>query len=171
MEVFPMTRYRRWLARRRNAHARHERRSQDGFTLVEILVVITILGILVAVVAPQVTGRIDQAKVTKAKLEIKAFSDALERYAIDTGDYPSTEEGLQALFTEPTSVTGWQGPYLQGTLKPDPWNNDYVYVYPGNHQDLGYPFDIISYGKDGKEGGEKTNADISNFGEALSAGM
>ena len=155
----------------RNPPRRKECKRDAGFTLVEILVVITILGVLAAVVTPTVIGRIDQARQTKAQIEIRTFADALERYAIDTGDYPTTEQGLEALVIEPDGVDGWRGPYLSGMLrsqnelKPDPWGNPYVYTYPGEHEDLGIAFDIISYGKDGKEGGEGVNADITNWGE------
>ncbi|MDA1192607.1 MAG: type II secretion system major pseudopilin GspG [Candidatus Poribacteria bacterium] len=165
-----MVRLIEWLRRRvtpsRDAHDAKD----EGFTLVEILVVITILGILVAVVSPTVLSRIDQARQTKALVDIRTYADALERYAIDIGDYPTSEEGLLGLATAPDDATGWNGPYLSGvlnqdgTMKADPWGNEYVYTYPGTNEALGYPFDIVSYGKDGQEGGSgKYDADISNY--------
>ncbi|MBM3216286.1 type II secretion system protein GspG [Candidatus Poribacteria bacterium] len=158
-----------WLRSRIKARVRGDRGRDDGFTLVEILVVITILGVLIAVVSPTVLSRIDQAKVTAARVQMREFSSALEQYAIDTGDYPASEDGLDALYTEPETAVGWLGPYMPGSLKSDPWGNAYVYVYPGDHQDVGYAYDLTSYGKDGKEGGEDFAADISNYGESEEA--
>ncbi len=141
-----------------------------GFTLVEILVVITILGILAGILAPRVVGVRDRALQTEAYVQIQRFGQALEIYAIDVGDYPTTEDGLEALAVAPGNVDAWAGPYEPGLIdsdgetKPDPWGNPYVYEYPGQHTELGYPYDIISYGRDGREGGStRYDVDISNW--------
>jgi general secretion pathway protein G len=135
-----------------------------GFTLLEIIVVVFILSLLVAIVAPKIMGRTDEAKKVDAQLQIKNFETALKLFNIDNGFYPDTEQGLEALIEKPT--TGRipkkyrEGGYLEQKKIPlDPWGNAYVYVSPGIHGD----YDIMSYGGDGKEGGEGKDADISSW--------
>lgn len=138
------------------------RGGQRGFTLIEIMVVIVILGILAALVAPQVMGKLDEANVVKAKQDIRAYSTALNLFRMDNYKYPSTEQGLQALVTRPTDSTirNWKkGGYID-TMRKDPWGNDYIYIYPGTH---GKEFDLFTLGADGQEGGDETNADIGNW--------
>jgi len=138
--------------------------SDRGFTLLEIIVVVFILSLLVTIVAPRIIGRTDDARVTGAKIQIRNFETALKLFKLDNGFYPDTQEGLDALIEKP--ATGRipqkykEGGYLeQKKISPDPWGNPYLYVSPGLHGD----FDIISYGGDGKEGGEGTDADIKNW--------
>jgi len=130
-----------------------------GFTLIEIMVVVVIIGLLAAIVAPNLIGNIDRAAVTRAKADIRTIDNALNLYRLDNFRYPTTDEGLQALVTSPgeSSAPNWKQ-YLR-SVPPDPWNNDYQYVSPGQHGD----FDIFSYGADGQEGGEGINADIGNW--------
>ena len=137
---------------------------QRGFTLLEIIVVVFILSILVALVAPRIIGRTDDARIADARLQIKNFETALKLYRLDNGFYSDTQQGLDALVEKPT--TGRvpskypAGGYLEKKkIPPDPWGNPYVYVCPGLHGD----FDIFSYGADGKEGGEGKDADINNW--------
>lgn len=133
-----------------------------GFTLLEIMVVVVILGILAALVAPQIMGRIDDAAIAKARQDIRAFETALNLFRMDNFRYPSTEQGLRALVERPSdsSIRNWkQGGYIDG-LRKDPWGNDYIYVYPGTH---GKEFDLYTLGADGQEGGEGVNADIANW--------
>ncbi len=134
-----------------------------GFTLVELLVVVTILGILVAVVGVNVLRHPDKARRNAAKLQITNLVHALEEFYIDTGSYPSTDEGLKALVQKPMDADIaelWQGPYLKEMRIPkDPWRHDYLYRQPGTD---GTDLDIVCYGKDGVEGGEGFNKDITN---------
>jgi general secretion pathway protein G len=137
--------------------------SKDGFTLIEIMVVIIILGILAMYVAPKLMGRPDEAKQVRARMDIAALETALKLYKLDSGIYPGTEQGLLALVQRPESGTiprKWrQGGYLEKSKVPkDPWGNDYVYLSPGLKSD----FDIICYGADGVPGGENENKDLSN---------
>lgn len=139
---------------------------RKGFTLIELMVVITILALLGGIVAPRVIGRLRQAKPQKAAMDIKNISTALDMYAADNGDYPTTEQGLEALIRKPTTPPepmNWNGPYVDPTDFKDPWGNKYIYVYPGTHE--GYDFDLYSYGSDGKEGGSGDAADITNWKE------
>ncbi len=135
-----------------------------GFTLLEIIVVVFILSLLVAIVAPKIMGRTDDAKIADAKVQIKNFETALKLYKIDSGSYPTTEQGLESLIEKPTTgqITAKyrEGGYLEQKKIPlDPWGNPYIYVSPGIHGD----FDILSYGGDGKEGGEGKDADIKSW--------
>lgn len=136
-----------------------------GFTLIELLVVIIIIGVLAGVVGPRFLGRTDQAKVSAAQQQISNFSLALDSYQLDNGNYPSTEQGLSALLKKPSGSPepkGWRGPYLKKSEIPtDPWGNAYVYTAPGKHNTQEY--DLMSYGKDGKEGGDGDNADVCNW--------
>ena len=138
---------------------------RGGFTLIELLVVIIIIAVLAAIVAPRFIGKTDQARVAAAKAQIQDFSLALDSYQLDNGNYPSTEQGLKALIEKPTGkpeAENWHGPYLTRKKIPlDPWGNPYVYVCPGKHNPDSY--DLMSYGKDGKEGGDGYNADITNW--------
>ena len=142
--------------------------NQEGVTLIEITIVIVIIGLLASIIGPRVIGNVDKAKVAKARLEIKNFSTALENYAIDVGSYPVTEEGLIALWQAPDNSVNWSGPYVTDPTFNDPWNNPYIFTSPGSH--YGYDFDLASYGKDGAEGGESFNADITNWTESENLG-
>lgn len=133
---------------------------QAGFTLIEIMVVVVILGILAAIVAPNVISRIDDASINRAKQDIRGIESALKLYYMDNSRYPSTEQGLEALTTQPNDPTlrNWRGPYLD-KLPRDPWNNTYLYLYPGQHGE----FDVFTHGADGQPGGEGINAEIGNW--------
>jgi general secretion pathway protein G len=134
--------------------------SQAGFTLIEIMVVVVILGILAALIAPNVIGRIDEARSTAARQDIGTLENAIKLYRLDNFRYPTTEEGLAALVTRPTDPNmKWpEGGYLPRT-PVDPWNRPYLYLYPGNQSDV----DIYSLGRDGQQGGEGPDADIGNW--------
>jgi general secretion pathway protein G len=130
-----------------------------GFTLVELLVVLVILGLLAALVAPRVLSYLGSSKTKTAQLQITSFADALDLYRLDNQGLPTTAEGLKALVEKPASATGWNGPYLsQSKIPRDPWGNDYRYASPGQHGE----FDILSLGADGKPGGEGENQDVVN---------
>lgn len=138
--------------------------SEQGFTLIELLVVMLILGLLAGIVGPRLFGHTDEAKQTKARVQIENLSSALKMYKIDNGRFPSTEQGLDALVAEPQSgdiPKKWKkGGYLAKKQVPqDPWGNDYMYLSPGAHDD----FDITSYGADGVPGGEEFNRDINSW--------
>jgi general secretion pathway protein G len=134
---------------------------QQGFTLIEIMVVVIIIGILAAIVAPNVIGRVDDAQITKAKAEISNIENALKFYRLDNFAYPTTEQGIEALVTKPTdpSIRNWKpGGYLD-RLPKDPWGNPYQYLNPGNNSEI----DIYTLGRDGRPGGEGLDADIGNW--------
>ena len=136
--------------------SRRSRRRQAGFTLVEILVVITIIGLIMALVGPRVLGYLGESKAKAAKIQIESFSSALDLYYLDLGRYPTGNEGLAAL-TRGNNTPGWNGPYLRGGVVPnDPWGHSYIYRSPGEHA----PYEIISLGSDGQEGGSGTATDI-----------
>lgn len=138
------------------------RTDESGLTLIELTIVIAILGILAAFIAPRVITAIDDAKVSKAETEIANLKVSLSKFTVDVGRYPSTEEGLDALWRSPSQeLTSWRGPYVTDPISLDPWGNAYVYRFPGNH--YGYDYDLMSYGRDGKLGGEKLDSDITNW--------
>ncbi|HVV45894.1 MAG TPA: type II secretion system major pseudopilin GspG [Bryobacteraceae bacterium] len=134
--------------------------SRAGVTLIEMLVVVVIIAVFAAVVGPRLLNQGDKARVVAAKQQIENFQLALGQYHLDTGSYPSTEQGLAALRTQPSGVEQWHGPYLQKDVAPDPWSHSYVYKFPGDHGDEP---DIISYGADGQPGGTDLNADIVSW--------
>ncbi|MGH8254546.1 MAG: type II secretion system major pseudopilin GspG [Steroidobacteraceae bacterium] len=144
--------------------ARSARRLQAGFTLIEIMVVVVIIGLLAAVVVPKFLTSVDDARVSKAKQDVQAMVTALTMYKLDNYVYPTTDQGLNALVQKPdeTVAPHWrQGGYFeQQHLNKDPWHRDYVYVSPGTH---GNDYDLYSLGADGQPGGEKYNADIGNW--------
>ncbi len=134
-------------------------RSRRGFTLLELLVVMVIIGLLAAYVGPKYFSQIGKSEVKTARAQIVAFEKALQQFRVDVGRYPSTEQGLQALLTKPANTSKWDGPYLEKTLPVDPWGQPYVYVSPGEHGDV----DISSTGRDGRPGGDGLDADITNW--------
>ena len=132
---------------------------QQGMTLIEILVVLVLIGIVMGILGGNFIGRGEKAKADAAKIEIGQIGQALDLYKLETGRYPSSSEGLQALVTAPAGATNWNGPYWKKSSIPkDPWGNDYRYASPGQKG----AYDILSLGADGKEGGEGTNKDISS---------
>ena len=148
------------LTARQGRRARRRRHGERGFTLVEILVVITIIGLIMGLVGPRVLNYLTESKAKAAKIQIESFSSALDLYFLDNGRYPSSSEGLTALVQRPGSVMSWNGPYLKGSIVPnDPWGNPYLYRSPGQHG----TYDIMSYGADGQEGGTGTASDIVNW--------
>lgn len=140
--------------------AQHRRRSQQGLTLIEMLVVVTIIAVFAAVVGPRVLQRADTAKITAVRQQINSFNTALGAYKLDTSLFPTTEQGLNALRVKPEGVNGWQGPYLPQEVPSDPWGRPYVYKYPGEHGDEP---DIVSLGADGQPGGTDINGDIVSW--------
>ncbi len=138
---------------------RTDARRRRGFSLMELLLVLVILGVLAALVVPKFANRSQQARETAAKSGVSSIETALGAFEIDNGRYPSTEEGLEALISAPAGLESWRGPYLNRGMPKDPWGNDYVYRYPG--QLSGGDFDLYSLGPDGREG----NDDIGNWNE------
>jgi general secretion pathway protein G len=138
---------------------RPPRRGEAGFTLVELLVMLTILVLLAALVGPRVIGYIGTSKAKTARIQIESLTAALQLYRIDNGSYPSSSQGLRALVERPANAAGWNGPYLTKREVPkDPWGNEYVYRAPGQRGD----FDIVSLGADNQIGGTGENADVGN---------
>ena len=143
----------------------HRRQSQGGFTLIELMVVIVIIGILAAYIAPKFLERTEEAKINAAKAQIRAFETGLKLFRLDNGFYPSTEQGLDALVNKPTAgripEKYKKGGYLESSKVPDDqWGNPYEYSSPGSH---GFDYEIVSFGADGFEGGEDENADIKSW--------
>lgn len=130
-----------------------------GFTLLELLVVMVIIGLLAGYVAPKYFAQIGKSEVKTARAQINALEKALDQYRLDTGHYASTEQGLAALVTRPESEPKWDGPYLSKAVPLDPWGKAYVYKQPGEHGE----FDLMSFGKDGNPGGNGDDADITNW--------
>jgi len=130
-----------------------------GFTLLELLVVVAIIALLVGYVAPRYFSQVGKSEIGLARAQIDSLEKALDQYRLDTGHYPSTEQGLAALQDRPSNEPKWGGPYMRKAIPPDPWGQPYRYQSPGSHGE----FDLYSYGKDGQSGGEGEAADIVNW--------
>lgn len=135
------------------------RRRTGGFTLLELLVVMVIIGLLAGIVAPQYFAQIGKSNSKVARAQIESFGQALDQYRLDVGQYPTTEQGLLALRTAPQQVPRWQGPYLKRDIPEDPWGRAYVYRRPGQHGE----YDLVSLGADGQPGGDGENADVVSW--------
>ena len=131
----------------------------SGFTLLELLVVVVIIGLLASYVAPRFFAQVGKSETKVAQAQIDALEKALHQYRLDNGRYPTTEMGLSALLVKPASAAKWAGPYMAKAIPPDPWGTPYFYKSPGEHGD----FDIYSYGKDGRPGGTGDDADVTNW--------
>ena len=139
--------------------AQREPQKYLGFTLLELLVVMLIIGLLAGYVAPKYFAQVGKSEIKIARAQIDAFDKALDQYRLDTGHYPATEQGLNALVAKLANEPKWAGPYLKKAVPPDPWGNPYVYKIPGEHGE----FDLLSYGKDRQPGGTGEAADITNW--------
>ena len=135
------------------------RMRDSGFTLLELLVVMVIIGLLAGYVAPRYFTQVGKSETKVARAQIDAFEKALEQYRLDTGHFPSSDQGLSALVVKPSGEVKWTGPYLKRAVPPDPWGRPYIYKSPGEHGEI----DLISYGKDGKPGGQDNDADVTNW--------
>jgi general secretion pathway protein G len=136
-----------------------KKRRDEGFTLIELMVVLFILGLLAALVAPRLIGQVGKAKQKSAQAQIQLLATALDLLYLDVGRYPTTEEGLKALRDKPDNLPTWSGPYMDKGVPNDPWGRPYIYKCPGDHG----PYDLSSLGADGAEGGEGENQDITNW--------
>jgi general secretion pathway protein G len=137
----------------------YSKRPISGFTLLELLVVMVIIGLLAGYVGPRYFAQVGKSEVKTARAQIDALEKALDQYRLDVGHYPSSEQGLDALFTRPENEPKWQGPYLKKKPPADPWGNKYLFKSPGDHGE----YDLLSYGRDGKPGGTEEDADITNW--------
>src|ERR1700722_6965562 len=137
-----------------------KRQGRAGVTLIEMLVVVTIMGLFAALVVPRMLKKGDAARITAARAQINSFMTALGTYKLDTGTFPTTEQGLLALRAKPADVNQWAGPYLPQEIPVDPWGHPYSYKFPGEHGDEP---DVICYGADGQPGGDGLNADILSW--------
>jgi len=137
------------------------RRRQAGFTLIEIMVVMVIIGLLMALVGPNLIGRSEKAKVQAAAMQIERLGTVLDTFRLDVGRYPTTQEGLQVLVQRPMGVDRWDGPYINKGVPKDPWDRPYIYRSPG---EAGRPYDLYSLGADGAPGGTDNNRDITSWG-------
>lgn len=135
------------------------RLNATGFTLLELLVVMVIIGLLASIVAPQYFSQVGKSSAKVARAQIEAFGQALDQYRLDTGRYPTSEQGLAALRTAPSGVRNWQGPYLKRDVPADPWGQSYQYKAPGQHAE----YDLISLGADGQSGGDGDAADVVSW--------
>jgi general secretion pathway protein G len=140
-------------------HFKKRTRNSSGFTLIELIVVVVIIGLLAGLVLPQFIRQEEKAKLKAARAQIELFATALDTFRLDVGRYPTTEEGLQALRQKPGGLERWDGPYLKKELPLDPWSKPYNYKSPGDHG----PYDITSYGADGVPGGDGDNRDIASW--------
>jgi general secretion pathway protein G len=131
-------------------------KQNGGFTLLELLVVIVIIGLLAGYVAPRYFSQVGKSEIQVAKAQVESLEKALDQFRLDNRRYPSTEEGLDALVTKPTAATSWNGPYLKKSVPSDPWGRAYVYRTPGGKAE----YEVVSYGRDGKPGGTGEDADI-----------
>ena len=143
----------------RNFRIGQHQTGMKGFTLLELLVVMVIIGLLAAYVGPRYFAQIGKSQRKTAMAQIDALGKALDQYRLDVGHYPSTSQGLAALFTRPAGESKWEGPYLKKKVPPDPWGKPYVYKMPGEHGD----YDLLTYGKDGQPGGTGEAADITSW--------
>ena len=144
----------------KNQRSTRRRRGQSGVTLIEMLVVVVIIGLFVALVAPNMFRSADKARVTAARSQIEQLMTALGTYKLDTGVFPTTEQGLEALRLKPADAVQWSGPYIEKDIPKDPWGSDYTYRFPGDHGDGP---DICSLGSDRQPGGEGFAADICSW--------
>lgn len=132
---------------------------ERGFTLIELMIVIIIIGLLAGLVGPRLFGKLTQAKQKAAKAQIELFGTALDAFRLDVGRYPTTDEGLKALREKPSGLDAWKGPYLPKEIPMDPWGKPYLYKSPGEHGE----YDLLTYGLDGAEGGEGENQDVVSW--------
>ena len=132
---------------------------ETGFTLIELMVVVIIIGLLAALVMPKLFGKVEQSRLKSAQAQIELFGTALDQFRLDTGRYPTSSEGLHALRANAGSIERWEGPYIKKEVPPDPWGRPYIYTSPGEHDD----YDLVSLGVDGASGGEGENQDITSW--------
>jgi len=141
-----------------NKKKKGHHKNNRGFTLVELLIVMVIIGMLAALVFPRLIPKVGKGKQSAAKAQIELLGQALDQFRLDTGRYPNTSEGLTVLIANP-GIPNWDGPYLKKAVPNDPWNRPYSYTFPGNHGD----YDLLSYGADGAPGGEDENKDLASW--------
>lgn len=142
-----------------NRMKRNMKRNVKGFTLIEIIIVVIILSLIAALVGPRLFKKVEKSKQQITKTQIVMIENSIKMFKLDTGRYPTTEEGLKVLLANPGGISNWDGPYLEKGVPKDPWGKDYIYTYPGKN----YTFEIVSLGADGLPGGDGENKDITNW--------